>query len=501
MPIVFTEEQRKTITRRRLNIITENENYAATQNVFEDQKLKFLQVDQSNDVFHQFFYNICQKYETEYRQINGQVADTYTSTDVTNAAAQDNDPIFFPNSPTFYIRAIPLIDDPPFTNNKVRGIFFPVSTDVSREQNIIVNATFTSSLQDLLNLLQNGISAGTPATTTSSSTVAPGLGSFTLNTAVTTGFSVGDSVFLSDSTGSGYYTITNIVPSTSITVNAIYPTAIGMTNPSLDNDYVFTVSERQNLTSSLYQELLTNLTNSIFSRVNDWLSKVNAQLVNLNANEETRSSYKTLNVNAKTNAQNTDNDINTWLAYPNTGVTGKYISANIAPLISRVASRISYLPTRITQIQSAFAGSASNALSQSGDSFTSTDITNMYYERYKWLNIRINRISGSLKRYYNVDKAKNSVSGLTNDNNAAATGYDQFFLVKKLSFIDTTDTVHVTNNSGLSVGDQVYIISETQPEIKRAVKQLLGTTQIKLDSPVPNTYTTQDLMRLYKLLG
>jgi hypothetical protein len=120
--------------------------------------------------------------------------------------------------------------------------------------------------------------------------------------------------------------------------------------------------------------------------------------------------------------------------------------------------------------------------------------------RYKWLNFRINRATGSLRRFYAADQSSGALAELKNSNTTLAAEYDQYFLTRQISAVDTTSILQLKSNAGLSAGDQVSIVSETQPIIKRVIIQIMGTNQVKLDSPVPNTYQVGDLARLYKEL-
>jgi hypothetical protein len=120
--------------------------------------------------------------------------------------------------------------------------------------------------------------------------------------------------------------------------------------------------------------------------------------------------------------------------------------------------------------------------------------------RYKWLNFRINRATGSLRRFYAADQSQGALASLQADNTALGSEYDQYFFTKQISAIDETPIIQIKTNTGFAAGDQVYIVSDTQPIIKRVVIEVMGTNQLKLDSPVPNTYLTGELARIYKEL-
>jgi len=503
MPIVFSDEDKKTITRRQINIATENEAFSKSEESFNEQKQKLQKVDDSNNIFYTFYVNQVDKYESEARQMDGLVADTYTGADVIAAAQAPTSHFFFPISPTpAYLYNIPLIQSGPFTNNRVRGRFHPTATDARRELNILNNAIVTEGLQQMEFRLSNGITGGTPALIVTTGTLPAGPTPGTvLPAASTTGLVVGELVYAYAGAASGLYQVTAIVPSVSVTVASIIPSALGIASPTLDNTVAaFNSTERENLTSGLFQELLTTITNTIGSLVTEWEGKIDAQITALTGHEEDRTLFKNQNATALLDLQNAKTIIDAWQALPNTGVGAKYTSAGMSPLMSEVSARLAFIPTRIAQIEAALGTSSGAALSQTGNDFTATDQTNRYYLRYKWLNFRINRATGSLRRFYAADQSSGALAELKNSNTTLAAEYDQYFLTRQISAVDTTSILQLKSNAGLSAGDQVSIVSETQPIIKRVIIQIMGTNQVKLDSPVPNTYQVGDLARLYKEL-
>lgn len=503
MPIAFSDEDKKTITRRQVNIATENEAFTKSEDSFNEQKQKLQKVDNSNNIFYTFYSTQVNKYESEARQMDGQVADTYTNTDVTAAAQTPTSHFFFPTSPTpAYLYNIPLIQSGPFTNNRVRGRFHPTSTDSRRELNILNNTVVSEGLQQMEFRLSNGITGGTPALITTTGTLPAGPTTGTvLPAATTTGLAVGELVYAYAGAASGLYQVTAIVPSVSVTVASVIPSALGISSPTLDNTVAaFTTTERENLTSSLFQELLTTITNTINSLVTEWEGKIDAQITALTGHEEERTLFKNQNSTALLDVQNAKAIIDTWQALPNTGVGAKYTPTGMAPLMAEVSARLAFIPTRITQIEAALGTSSGASLSQTGNEFTATDQTNRYYLRYKWLNFRINRATGSLRRYYAAEQSSGALSELKNSNTALSGEYDQYFLTRQITAVDDTPILQLKSNTGLLAGDQVFIVSETQPIIKRVIIQIMGTNQVKLDSPIPNTYQVGDLARLYKEL-
>lgn len=499
MPITFSAADRKAITRRQVKIALENDSFQAAANSFNEQQQALQQVDNANKVFYDYYNNICSNYEDEARQMNGAIPDTYTNADLIAAAENGGGLPFFPDG---YSRAIPLISDGSFTNNKVKGFFHPVGTDLRYEQNILNNAVVFNGLQSMIFRLENGITA-TSATTTTTTSVPPGpVTNLTLLTTSTLGFAVGQLVYLNSATASGIYVITNITPTISLTVDSIIHTQLGMSGSITIKNTVpaFTAVERQNLTSTLYNELLNNIANRIAELVNEWEGKIDNLITILNAQEDDRAPYQSYRNAALASVNATKGIITAWKALPDTGPTGKYVASSIASISTELNNRLTAIPNRISEIAVALGSTSAQALTQSGDSFSTAIPDNPYYNRYKWLNNRINRVTGSLRRYYSASQSQNVLNTMQAANTSMQAEYDAYFKTVAILFNDGSDIIHVKSNAGFSVGDNVIIISETQPEINRTIQALLGTTQIKLNAPVPVTYRTSDLARLFKQL-
>lgn len=239
---------------------------------------------------------------------------------------------------------------------------------------------------------------------------------------------------------------------------------------------------------------MTNKLNSIvqLDSNGNWKQKIQDQITSLNSQNDTRPTQLGQNNAEKASLLLSQTNINNWIALPNTGVTGKYIDTSLNSLLSEVSNRQSIATTRIAEILTAL-----GSVSQAEDAYSGTGT---YFDRYKWLNFRVNRASGSGRRYFTVDQGVASLQGLAADNNAIGGEYDQYFNTKKIELNDGTNIVKVNDINGLSVGDQVTVLTETQPEIKRAIMAIIGTDQVKLDNPIPANYSPGDILRMYKSL-
>lgn len=503
MPISFTPAERLAITRRQIRIDLENAGFTTSINSFNSQQVQLLAVDGSNTKFYGYYNDIAQAYEAEARLWNGLIPDTYLNGDIDAAAQNPTIDPFFPSSPLpAYVRNIPLILDGTHTNNKVKGYFHTTGTDARYEQNILTNTSVYDGLTEMIFRLSNGITGGTNSTTTTTTSIPSGvIVSLTLSVVSSTGFAATELLYINNGAASGIYKIISttggITPT--ITVSSVVHSLTGISTGTIKNTVVaFTGTERQNLTSATYQEILTNITNRINALITEWEGKIDSQIALVNGDD--RSPQNTQITAALADVANTKVIIDAWQALSNTGVSGKYVAASIAPISAEITARQTFMGTRITQITTALGGTSLDALFQTGATYGTNSPNNPYFNRYKWLNFRINRASGSLRRYYSANQAKDAVTQLLADNTTIKGEYDSYFLTKAVVFNDGSDILHLKDLTGLSNGNLLTVVSETQPEISRTIVQTMGTTQVKLDAPVPTTYKTEDIARVFKTL-
>ena len=499
MGITFSAQDRLAITRSEIQIPIQNAGYQSAITSITAQQNQYLQTDNLNNEFYSFYRIQSDSYENEARAINGQIPASYTdgtvfpfsSGDLVNSAQYPGSAaaVFFPSSPV-YIYNIPLI------TNAVNGILNPTGTDSLYENNILSNPSGYSGLVELLNFLLNGTS-GSGSTGTTSTNIPAGPLTNYLVIMSSTSFSSNEVIYITDGVNSGIYKIVSFTGS-SITIDSIVPTLIGISASATATDTAsgFTNTERESLTTgSGYQEILNNLASDISTLITNWSSKLSTEIANLTNQNDTRTLQSSQNSTALSNANAAQSVISTWQSLPNTGIGGKYSDSGLAPIQSEIATRQSFLPTRISQILTAL-----GSVSQIGNSYFGT-AGNTYYERYLWLNIRINRIDGSATRYFLSNNGIAQLNNLINDNNTVNGQYNQYFVTQAITMNNGTNIIQVKFLTGFSQGDRITIVSETQSEIVRAIIAFSGTNQIKLDQPLPNTYLVSDIARIFKYIG
>jgi hypothetical protein len=507
MGISFTTQQRLDITRRQINIAKENAAYAQTTASLSAQQTALLNVDAANAVFYNFFRTQTNAYETESTLLNGiepaEYSDgtisPFTAGDLSTSAQSPGSAgaLFFPGTTPAYTLFIPQIV------SAVNGLNNSVGTASVYEGNILTQSTSPFGLTNLLGWLLNGI---TGATTGSTTIATEGFTSGQLSVNDDTGFSVGDLIYVYGGSNSGIYLVNGITPGQEITPPFVDPIltvtpiigSMGTFSPgdSVTNTHVgFTNTERNTLTSSTLQELLTNLTGLIDANRMIWLANINAQLTQLMIQNDNRTLQMTQNASATTANNAAIATLTTWGAKPNTGATGRFVNASLTPVQTLITTRQAYITSRASQILTAVGNVVDN-----GDGTYGGIVGSSYYERYKWLDVRLNRASGSARRYFDSSSSLGALNTLSTNNTNLATDYNAYFLTKAVTDQEGKPIIFITDVTGLSIGDTITAVSETQPEITRTIANIISTNQVQLNTALPLSYLVSDTTRIFKTL-
>lgn len=204
--------------------------------------------------------------------------------------------------------------------------------------------------------------------------------------------------------------------------------------------------------------------------------------------------------------------LNTWLGYVTfntahgqttcTGFNGynsnllaptKLHSTQKAALQSALLARQSFLSTRVSQLNSLL-----GTIVQDVNTGSITSSSGLYGQRYSFLVLRIDSVTGSLTQlnsFQSTINAQEQIKSTINQNK------NTYFSILPTSIFaapaNGTNTINLTNASFLSVGDTVYIAAENQEELQRAVKNVSGNV-VTLNDTVPSKYRPADKARLYK---
>jgi hypothetical protein len=227
------------------------------------------------------------------------------------------------------------------------------------------------------------------------------------------------------------------------------------------------------------------------SAVDVWESYLNAQKAALVANTD---SQESANITAAiADIDNALVEIAAWEALPDYAIDGKLDGTGIQILTDETAARLAFIPTRITQIDTRL-----GTIVQNLDG-TISSFSGLYGARYINVDSRINLADGTLSKQVGTELAKRVQSEtINNNNNYKIYLEDNVLIASKLTAnANGTNTIFISDATGLLVSDTIFVTSETQSELTGTITNINGL-EITLSFIVPATFTTSDLARLIK---
>jgi hypothetical protein len=445
---------------------------AVIPNIEEQVAKKQEQVDRTYIPYNNAHIERITPYEQEHRWLNGTTYTTITQSQIeTVNQSTGKATYFFPDSWTKSNAQL-----------QPNGNGNPKSTSTNSEDYVINSTIQLRGIKAMVNTIRNGISgAGGNATTQQPLHDIPAgtVSNLQIDVDSVLNFNANDLIYINKGSSSGIYII-NSVGASHLFISSVIPSQIGFTGQGStvkNNVAGFTLSERQNLTSSTYQELLTNLSNEIISSVLLWEAALNNQLAQLNMNIDAANQIST----AKSNVNTAKTAIDTWQALSNTGASGKFVDTSLNNLATAYNTRSSFIATRASQITSAL-GSVSQ------DAQGNYSGAGLYLQRYKCLNFLINTSNGPLYQIFGLNMAKGTFqSKVANAADKLATYSD---LVRYGAFTadPVLNTVKIDSVSQFSNGDSILLTGNNLPAIECTISSISGST-ITLNINIPKEYT------------
>jgi hypothetical protein len=255
---------------------------------------------------------------------------------------------------------------------------------------------------------------------------------------------------------------------------------------------------------------LQNDYNTLLTQINDFKSYVLTTQSLILTNDPV-SSRQTQNNTASANINIIVAAIDAWLAltpfntnHGQTTCTGfnsynpvllgptRLQSGNLTTLKNAFLARQAFVATRISQIDTNL-GSLTQDLS-------SGDVTGsgLYFERWNYLLLRLNFFGGSLLSYKNFDKAINAQNALQAQADLSKNTYSTLLTASILSAPSNgTKVLHLKNIGDFAVGDNIFIVSDTQEEMGLTIASVEGN-KITVDREVPAKYRPAEWARVYK---
>lgn len=528
MPPPLSSADRIAMSRRLVKLPNELSAFGQSKTNATSAVGTFGQTDDMNAVLFDWYHAIAGAYEGERQALNGVVAASFVEADIVSSANEATGNIFFPvvtSGPTPGIPNAPfLIPGAVDTTNPPDGVSdgmvdavngVAASQDASWEQSLLSNppappANSGDGLTEIIDILQNGFSGAVGTNTDLSADYVVGSGTMSVVSGVN--IADGEWVIAQKEGGgiSGLFLVTAGGGTATLTVHEIVPPSGNIVAPVPPNDtdvtntFVgFTNTERTNLVATVdgdFQDVLDGLTtagpHAMLGKVTTWEGKLDTQATALSGNDEERAVQQGENTTADTNITATKGVIDTWQALGNTGAGGKFTDAGLGPVSTEIASRSGEVTTRLTEISGAL-----GLVTDDGDgTFSVSNELDIYPQRYKMVNARINRAFGSLKRKIGSEKNTGTLQAIEDLLTDQQEEYVTRMVATRLS-ANPSDSREVTvdDGSGFAVGDTVFVVSEGQSELTGTIR-LIDDVKIVLSFTVSSAYVRDDLVRLYKVL-
>lgn len=167
-------------------------------------------------------------------------------------------------------------------------------------------------------------------------------------------------------------------------------------------------------------------------------------------------------------------------------------SGNLTTLKTAITARQTFVGTRVTQL-----GTNLGSITQDISTAEATG-TGLYFERWNLLQLRLNLFGGSLTALNGFDRTIAAQDSQQAQVDLSKNTYQTFLLVSAFSAPSNgTKVLHLKSAAGLSAGDNVYVVSETQEEISRTIQSVEGN-RVTVGVEVPAKYRPEEGARLYK---
>ena len=432
-------------------------------NIQEQVIKKQEQYDRINILYKDSHVERVTPYELEHRWLDGTIYSTITEQQIQDAGLRTATNIFFPADWT-----------KPNAQLTASGNGNPKTSSTDSEYAILNTGFDDDGLIPLVAFLRNGQVGSTSKTL--SETYSPGEGSLTFLTAHS--FTPGKYLYISGSGTSALVKITGVSLLTIFITEIIPPASvIAIGGSVVENIPGFTNLERQNLTSTLYQRILTQLTTKISTAAALYIIPIVNQLAQLTINVDAPTQVTA----AKASANAAKTAYNTWFALAATGVSGKWIDTSLNAFTASYISRKAGISSRVNQIVVAL-----GSVSQDGEGNYSGD--GNYHQRFKCLNFLINSANGPLYQINGFKAAKGTFEQkIINVADKLATFSN---LVRYGGFIKdpTGNSVEVDGASQFAAGNNVLLSGNNLPSIECTISSVSGKV-IVLSITIPPTYS------------
>lgn len=172
----------------------------------------------------------------------------------------------------------------------------------------------------------------------------------------------------------------------------------------------------------------------------------------------------------------------------------KFRAAELNTIKTEITDRVAYNTTRIGQLNTNLGGVTQNA------SGAITAATGLYGVRFNIINLRLNLMNGSMRKVEGIKLGQKAQDEGIASNASAASVYSSVMTCSPFRApAQGNEFVHVKNAAGFTMGDSVYVVTDTQAEIATTILAVSGN-MITLATKIPEKYRQNESARIYKIL-
>lgn len=173
----------------------------------------------------------------------------------------------------------------------------------------------------------------------------------------------------------------------------------------------------------------------------------------------------------------------------------KYRTDAFNTLKNEITARLAFITTRIVELNTNL-----GSVTQNNTDGSITALSGLYGERFPFINLRLNLMSGSLKKLEGLKLGQRAQDESVNFNALALAAYGAIMFTTTLAAPSTGgDKIHLKDASGLGIGNSIYLVANEQSEIALTILAKTGN-MIQVSQEISQKYRTDNLSRVYKIL-
>lgn len=468
MALVFNDEQIKNLSKDYLGIDSEIENTQQSLLATDIEKQNNQKKDETNIVFQDNFYNIIHQYHFELSNLNGFLRSDYDKSLMIPSARQDSGNVHFPEGwPNMQPKLI----------SSINGL--PISVNPDNELSGITR------MLDLIGIFTVGFSDGSATSTTTASITG---NIISVSSAV--GFSIGNRVFAADGSTSIYGKIINI-SGDDLIISTIFKTSSNVPFGADVKNFFggYPNAQRESLSPSSYGGFFNGIRESLDNDSKLWIKSLSNQLDSIKANDSNDSEL----LQASLNIGRSISAVRSWQNGPSSGSgVGRYGDIKLGLIQSEINTRKVESINRVAQIGIRLGSVTQQSNGAYGGS-------GHYLNLFKWIDMRLNFVAGSLTAFYSYDFTFNLLNNNILSMQRKKEEFNNKFVIQLFAQdSQVSNTIKLNSVGGFVAGRAAKIVADDQSVISATIQGIsLIDKSITFDKIIPSTFKKENSSRVF----